>query len=103
MAKRRRNGLGHASKKHEQYAENMMDAYERSRSVAINAAREGNCARALDEAVYAAWARGMAEGHHHSTKPTKPNERTFPTRFSRGGPKVVQDDLGYVFSRCSRR
>lgn len=103
MAKRRPSrGLGHVSKKHDLYAENMMNEYERSRGVALKAAREGDCKRALDEVVYAAWARGKAEAHHGSTKPTSPRERTYPTRFSRGGPKVVADDLGYVFARCAR-
>ena len=102
MKKRRTAGLGHTSKKHELYAENMLDAYERSVGKANAFAREGNCRRAISEAVYAAWARGQAEAHHGSTPPTKLNSRTHPTRFSRGGPMVAEQDLGFVFSRCAK-
>lgn len=101
MKKRRSRGLGHASKKHDLYAENALDASERAAGAANKFAREGDCKRAMEEAVYAAYLRGAAEAHHQSSAPARLKERPHPTRFSRGGPGIAQEAVGYALSRCS--
>lgn len=102
MKKRRPSrGLGHSSKKHDLYAENALDASERAAGAANKFAREGDCKRAMEEAIYAAWLRGSAEAHHGSTPSPKLNSRTHPTRFSRGGPGIAAEAVGYTLQRCA--
>jgi hypothetical protein len=100
--KRRAPRLGDSTKKHAEYAHNALDAYEESARKANALAREGKCKEALDEAVRAAWLRGVADTNASAGKIGAGGHGRLPTRFNRGGPGIAMEALGQALSRCKR-